>query len=277
MNRLLPLACLLLIALSGTTQTGILDPQDPIVIYDPAHPPPQPPANTLAKWVKTNRVTWSTTSFKCYIYKEIAFRLKFPKSFRSTADGKTYPLVVFFHGLGEVGPIFDNEYQLFHGGYVHGSAVDSGIFDGFLLYPQSSDGWGQEQLDIIATLITKYLLPQGKVDARRVVVTGISDGGRAAWEFAATHPELTAACVPISAVSIGDESYVDKLLPIPIWLFTGGLDGSPAPAIAEQVVAVYKAAGAHIAYTQYATLGHGCWDSAWMEPKYFPFLSKAQK
>jgi predicted peptidase len=277
MTRLLPFSLLFLIALSGTAQTGVLDPQDPIVIYDPAHPPALPPVGTLAKWVKTNRVAWNTTSFKCYMYNGIAFRLKFPKSYSPGADGKTYPLYLFFHGIGEAGIVFDNEYQLFHGGDVHGNAVNGGTFDGFLLYPQSPGGWGQGQLNTIASLVTKYLVPMVKVDAGRVVVSGISAGGDAAWRFAASHPELTAACMPISSVSIGAESDVTTLRNIPIWLFQGGLDMSPAPVTAKVIVNYYKAAGANITFTEYPTLGHGCWDSAWKEPGYFPFLRRAHK
>ncbi len=280
MNRLLPFCLLFLIALSGTAQTGILDPQDPIVIYDPVHPPALPPAGTLAKWVKTSRVAWNTTAFKCYMYNGIAFRLKFPKSYSPGADGKTYPLYLFFHGIGEAGVAYDNEYQLFHGGDVHSNAVDSGTFDGFLLYPQSSNtsgGWSQAQLDIIASLVTKYLVPMVKVDAGRVVISGLSAGGNAAWRFAASHPGLTAACVPISSVSIGTESDVNTLRNIPIWLFQGGLDMAPHPGTANMIVNYYKAAGADITYTEYPTLGHDCWDSAWKEPGYFPFLLKAHK
>jgi hypothetical protein len=105
-----------LVVISGTAQTGILNPHDPIVIYDSAHPPTMPPFGTLAKWVKSNRVTWNTAAFKCYMYNGIAFRLKFPKSYSTAADGKNYPLYLFFHGMGEVGPVFDNESSLSRGG-----------------------------------------------------------------------------------------------------------------------------------------------------------------
>ena len=127
----------------------MLDPNDPIVIYNPANPPKTPAANTLAKWVKTTRLGWNTTSLKCYYYNGIPFRIKFPKSYTGAADGKTYPLYLFFHGIGEKGTIYDNEYSMAHGGDVHSAAVDSGEFDGFLVYPQStsaSGGWNAGQL-----------------------------------------------------------------------------------------------------------------------------------
>jgi predicted peptidase len=277
MNRLLPLTLLLLAVISGTAQTGIFNPQDPIVIYDSAHPPTMPPFGTLAKWVKSNRVTWNTTAFKCYMYNKMAFRLKFPKSYSSAVDGKSYPLYLFFHGEGETGPVFDNESSLSRGGDVHANAVDSGKFDGFLLYPQSAGVWGSGQMAIMASLIKNYLVPQVKVDPGRIVVSGLSGGGDAAWLFAWSYPDLTAASVPISAVSLGAESEVNALRNIPIWLFQGALDTWPDPPTARMVAGYYQAAGAKLTYTEYATLGHDCWDSAWREPGYFPYLLKAHK
>src|SRR4051812_36321551 len=79
-------------------QAGIFNPNDPVVNYDAVHPPTKPASGQVGKWVRTPRVSWSTTSFKCYIYNGMAFRLKFPKNYDST---KAYPLLIFFHGLGE--------------------------------------------------------------------------------------------------------------------------------------------------------------------------------
>src|SRR3954462_13867715 len=122
---------------AAQAQAGIFNPNDPVVNYDAAHPPAKPASGQVGKWVRTPRVSWNTTSFKCYIYNGMAFRLKFPKNYDST---KAYPLLIFFHGLGEYGPsVYDNEYQLYHGGQVHAAAVDNGKFNGFLLYPQHTN------------------------------------------------------------------------------------------------------------------------------------------
>src|SRR6476661_2566933 len=120
-------------------QASVFNPNDPVVNYDPAHPPVKPASGKVGKWVRTPRVAWNTTSFKCYIYNNMCFRLKYPKNYDST---KTYPLLIFFHGKGEYGSIYDNEYQLYLGGQLHGNAVDNGAFNGFLLYPQhTSEYW----------------------------------------------------------------------------------------------------------------------------------------
>src|SRR5438105_7373048 len=98
---------------------SVLNPADPIVNYNSSSPPAQPPYGTIGKWVRTPRLNWTTDSYKAYFYKANGFRLKFPKTYNPTAnDGKKYPMLIFFHGLGEAGNIYDNEYQLYHGGQI---------------------------------------------------------------------------------------------------------------------------------------------------------------
>lgn len=89
----------------GAFGQSVLDPSDPIVNYNSSAPPSEPAWGTIGKWVRTPRLGWNTSAYKAYIYKGMAFRLKFPKTYNPTAaDGKRYPMLIFFHGLGEAGP-----------------------------------------------------------------------------------------------------------------------------------------------------------------------------
>jgi len=259
---------------SVLAQTGVLNPNDPIVIYNPSAPPTLPPAGTLAKWVKTTRMSYNTDDFKCYVYNYVQFRLKWPKSW-TPGDTKTYPLYVFFHGVGEGGNYTDNEFQMAHGGDVHQKAVNNGTFDGFLLYPQSaaaSGGWSQAQLDAMADVIINHLIPEERVDPFRINVNGLSGGGDATWEFAETHPSLFAGVLPMSAANISDMNYVNSLKFTPIWLFQGGLDKAPDPSTTIQLVNAYNNAGGNLKYTVFPNDGHNTWDDAWKQTDYFPFM-----
>src|SRR5690606_28743374 len=136
----------LLLFIGGTQASSlqaqtVFDPNDQVVVYNRNNPPTEPEFGQPGKWVKTNRVNWNTSSFKAYIYKGVAFRLKWPKNYDASGNTK-YPLFLCFHGVGERGSIYDNEYQLYHGGELHKNAVDNGKFNGFLLYPQTSDPQG---------------------------------------------------------------------------------------------------------------------------------------
>jgi len=288
MRRIVTLIGILCLFLAGypgmvQAQSGILNPADPIVTYDPANPPATPPNGVMAKWVRTKRVGFNTDSYKAYFYKNLAFRLKFPKSYQhGVADGKTYPVFIFFHGIGERGSIYDNDYQLYHGGELFRNAVDNGQFDGFLLYAQSSSTsgeWSPWQFDVIKEIVENYLVPQVKADINRIIVDGLSGGGSATWQITRNYPNLIAASLPISApVNVPTtNAAIPNLKFTPIWTFQGGLDDGPTPFTTESVVNAYKNAGANMTYTLFPNGGHGIWYDAWNQANFMPYISKAHK
>ncbi|HEY2727500.1 MAG TPA: hypothetical protein VGI61_10035, partial [Parafilimonas sp.] len=256
---------------------SVLNPNDAIVTYNSSTPPTQPTYGQIGKWVRTKRLSWTTDSYKAYIYKGCAFRLKFPKSYNPTAnDGKKYPMIVFFHGLGETGSIYDNEYQLYHGGEGFSDAVDNGTFDGYVLCMQSQGFWGTGQYQFISEIID-YMIANNKLDPFHVVANGLSAGGQGTWEMLMAYPNYLSAALPMSEVSIGynDTSVVNEVKFTPMWYFQGGLDGAPAPSTAQQVRDAILNAGGNYKYTEYADLGHGTWDRAWSEPDFYPFILRS--
>jgi hypothetical protein len=50
----------------GVAQPNVFDPNDAVVNYNPSNPPVTPPANTIAKWVRTQGLPWNTDKFKAY-------------------------------------------------------------------------------------------------------------------------------------------------------------------------------------------------------------------
>ncbi|MCO5234793.1 MAG: fibronectin type III domain-containing protein [Chitinophagaceae bacterium] len=262
-----------------SAKAQVFDPNDGITTYNRNNPPAEPAFGQVGKWVRTRRVSWNTDSYKAYIYKGIAFRLKWPKNYDATGQTK-YPLFLFFHGKGERGSIYDNEYQLYHGGELHKNAVDNGDFNGFLLYPQTSDAdgnWTGQQRQYMMELINNFLVPQTNVNPLRITVDGLSAGGLSSWRFFESYPKLVAGCLPISNASSAYNSIIVNNKFTPIWLFQGALDQSPSPSSSRYLQGVADNAGANFRYTEYPNLGHGCWYSAWGEPDYFPFLTRAHK
>src|SRR5690606_3842835 len=141
-----------------------------------------------------NRLNWNTSSYKAYIYKGNAFRLKFPKTYdKNAADGKKYPMIVFFHGRGEGGSVYDNEYSLYHGGQKFMNNVDNGTFDGYILVMQTTNGyWGNPQYDAIKEIID-FMIANNKLDPFQIVDNGLSSGGAATWDMAIRHPTYLSA------------------------------------------------------------------------------------
>ncbi|TXJ28327.1 MAG: T9SS type A sorting domain-containing protein [Chitinophagaceae bacterium] len=264
----------------GANAQSVIDPSDPVITYNSSAPPTQPAYGQMGKWVRTKRLNWNTDSYKCYIWKGFPFRIKFPKSYTTANDGKKYPILVFYHGVGEgnQGNIYDNEFQLYHGGQIFAAAVDNGQFDGFIIAGQSMSSWGGNGFPFIAEIID-YLIANNKVDPFRVINNGLSGGGQACWLSANLFPTYYAAVMPMSSAELTfkGSDYINKLKFTPIWNFQGGLDGSPTPGAAREVRDAYLAAGSNYSYTEYPNLSHGVWNTVWQEPGFWPFVSKANK
>lgn len=266
-------------SINGFSQAGVLDPNDPDVIFTSKIQPPTPTYAIMSKWGHTNRLTWNPYSYgyKSYYFKGMAFRLKFPKTYQhNVADGKTYPMLMFLHGLGEYGPIADNELQLLHGGQLHAQAVNSGTFDGFLLYPQSNSGYLQAYLGSMLDLmdsLAKYV----KVDIDRVTLSGLSSGGQADWDFLQSNAARWASVMPISAARQVDIPHIPSYITVPVWISNGGLDNDPTPQTATDVYNTYKNLGGNITQSFYPNGAHGIWTNFWAEPGYFPALNAAHK
>jgi large repetitive protein len=256
---------------------NVLDPNDPVITYNSSAPPTEPAWGQIGKWVRTRRLSWTTTPYKCYIYKGVCFRLKFPTSYNPTAnDGKKYPMLVFFHGLGEKGTIYDNEFQLYHGGQFFMNSVTNGTFDGYVIVMQSQGFWGAGHYDYL-TEIMDYMVANNKLDPFQVSVNGLSAGGQACWEMMDRYPERVASSLPMSWTSYfyADSPWVSKLKFTPIWNCQGGLDGAPAPATSESVRNAFLNAGGNYKYTLYPDLGHGTWDRFWNEPDFWGYQKRA--
>jgi len=282
----LTLALVLLFSRQQAVAQSILNPNDSVYTYNPNAPAgsvtnPNMPAdgNTIGKWIRTVRLTWNTNEWKAYILHTIPFRLKFPKTYNPTAnDGKKYPMMIFWHGAGEKGPATDNEFSLANGGPVFTSAVDNGAFDGYVLVFQTpGNGWSNANFDL-AVAVANYMIVNNKLDPFRLISNGLSAGGYASWGMMDEYPNYLAASLPMSGVTTGDmaDSNIQKTKFTPMWLFQGGLDGSPDPNTANQVVyAIDSTNGGNLRYTLYPKLAHGTWTTAWNEPDFWPFCVRA--
>ncbi|MCO6498356.1 MAG: T9SS type A sorting domain-containing protein [Chitinophagaceae bacterium] len=275
--------------LNLSAQTTELDPSDPDVVYTSSNHPNDPPQGSdwskIKKWGHSNVLGWNPYSYgyKSYIYKGMAFRLKFPKTYQhGVNDGKKYPVYIFLHGKGEPGPIWDNEKSLLWGAQLHAQAVDQGKFDGFVIYPQATqttyDGWLMGYRERVVELIQK-LAEEVKADVDRVIISGLSSGGFAAWDYLRNSPKVWAANVVISSAYDYNNiaSWLPDVITVPVWLSNGGKDKSPSPYVINIMVDAYNDAGGNLKHLFYPDLAHNTWNALWAEPDYFDFLSSVHK
>lgn len=272
--RLTPLLMLCFFARMVQAQS-IINPADTLVTYKPGTTAPTTPPldGKVYKWVRTSRVGWDTKGYKCYIMNGTPFRVYFPKSYTTANDGKVYPLMVFFHGLGEAGPVTDNEISLYHGGDKWKAAVDAGTFDGYILVPQTQGGWGPYPT---VKGILDYMIANNKVDRFHICENGLSAGAQGVWQFYQQYPTYISYIQPISGVyTTTDQNTVNLMKYTPIRNTHGAKDGNPTPQAAALVTSAMQAAGANYIDQMYTTLGHAVWDSTWIEPWFWPNMNSA--
>lgn len=189
--------------------------------------------------------------------------------------------------------LLNNDRNLLHGGAQHLTAVNLAggklpndptlpdrAFPGFVLFPQSLNGWGpvsqvEDAIRILRLIIKKY-----NIDENRVYVHGLSNGGQGVYQALKRAPWLFAAALPMSAVNesgIISQGMVDEVAKLPLWIFQGGQDQNPTPERTYQYIRAFRAAGANVRYYLYEHLGHGTWNTAYKEPDFFSWILEKRK
>lgn len=295
--------CILCIVNLSIAQ-NVFNPSDPIIRYNKSQPlgsaqNPNPSKRGLQKWVSTptNGIStgtdaWDASSFKQYFINyngstPLAFRIKFPRTYTSNTTAR-FPAMVFLHGAGEVGcstngGVYNNEKQLWLGGKLFMDHVNSGRFDGFLIYPQIVakqgcwDSWGTTATANLTSIVAMIdsLVKYARLDVDRIIIDGLSGGGYGAWRFADIYPQRVTKIAPSAAA--GNTSNRTRFVHVPIWFATGGKDPDPSPAQALYAYNRMKDIGADIRYTQYPELGHSVWYTHWREPDFVPFMNDMHK
>src|SRR5579872_2356858 len=119
-TKAIPALLLVLAAFFAQNVNGqsIINPNDTVYTYSSTATkgsrtnPNQPATGVIGKWIRTVRMSWNTNEWKCYVYNGMPFRVHFPHTYTTANDGKKYPLMIFYHGAGEDGPVTDNEISM---------------------------------------------------------------------------------------------------------------------------------------------------------------------
>ncbi|MEO5998455.1 MAG: alpha/beta hydrolase-fold protein, partial [Chitinophagaceae bacterium] len=275
------LATIILVAVNVTSafcQPGIFDPNDVIVNNDPAKPPAIPPDNTIAKWVRTPRVSWNTDKFKAYYYNDMSLRIRFPKGYDPADHTKKYPVILFFHGGGEIAGITDNEYQLLVGAERFEKMIDSGQFNAFLVYPQAKViGWDYSYMTRINNVLDsmeKYC----NTDPDRIISMGLSMGGYAAMYYSITFPQRSSTTIASSPALIDILNQAkESFIHIPFWVASGGTDANPNPTVVQNFTDSFAAKGGKIRNSLFPMVEHNSWEFQWVQPYLLPAWQTAHK
>ncbi|MDQ2656741.1 MAG: fibronectin type III domain-containing protein [Bacteroidota bacterium] len=188
--------------------------------------------------------------------------------------------------------LLNNDRNLLHGGAQHLTAVNLAgsklpddptlsprAFPGFVLFPQSLNGWGPRQVED-AIRILRLIIKKYNIDESRVYIHGLSNGGGGVYVALKRAPWLFAAALPMSAVYDGgiiNQGYTSEVAKLPLWIFQGGQDIAPTPSQTYHYVRSFRNAGADVRYYLYPNLGHGTWNTAYAEPDFFSWILEKRK
>jgi hypothetical protein len=140
-----------------------------------------------------------------------AFYEYLPQGYSATGT-QTYPLILFIHGMGELGDgssanlpkvLRNGPPKLINNGTFPTSFTVNGQTHRFIVISPQFVAWPNgAQIDAIIS----YAIANYKVDPKRVYVTGLSMGGGMTWDYAGntaflTYVQRIAAIVPICGAS----------------------------------------------------------------------------
>lgn len=182
---------------------------------------------------------------------------------------KKYPLILFVHGVGELGTDLSKMLRaglprLINRKKFPADFEVNGQHFSFIVVSPQFKKW-PSNTDVKSVL--DYAVKHYRVDTSRIYVTGLSMGGGVTWEFNAQFGSSVAAIAPICGGSWPDPKRAAKLaaFDIPVWAFHN-LDDKTVPV--SYTVDYVNEINSHqpavkAKYTTWPTGGHDSWTKAY--------------
>ena len=188
--------------------------------------------------------------------------LYLPEGYDPADTDKKWPVIYFFHGIGERGS--DLNVLLPYG--VLRYLGNGGKLDAIVIAPQcpAESHWAdtndevEKLVQFVPEMTAKY-----NIDTDRMYLTGLSMGGRCTWKLALAMPDAFAA---IAVVCGRTDTYeFDTFADMPIWMFHGVQDGQNVSGdVVEGYGAVLDEVG-HRYYklTIFPSMSHEIWNTVY--------------
>lgn len=201
---------------------------------------------------------------------------------REYDPARAWPTIVFLHGAGESGT--DGLKPVIQG---IGSAIqwNAEAWPFLVVIPQKPEirhQWEQHEPAVMEML--KQARNDYRVDADRIYLTGLSQGGHGAWVIGASTADTWAAIAPICGYAgkftrrdpdlpadlpqpfTGTPDDIGKALnDVPLWAFHGDADPIVPVQETKDLVAAVEKAGGKPRMTLFPGVDHNSWDKAYRE------------
>lgn len=205
----------------------------------------------------------------------------------SYTPAQSWPMVVFLHGAGERG---DDGLVQAQTGIGNAIRKNPERFPAIVVMPQCPAGHFWDAAIPAIEWAMEQTLAEYNVDPKRISLTGLSMGGYMTWLWGAQKTDTFAAFLPICGG--GDLDDIRKLIGAkatnldfgpaearakalatrPVWVFHGKKDSAVPVARSREMVALVKAAGGNVQYTEYPELDHNSWDATYQDAKVIAWL-----
>jgi predicted peptidase len=224
------------------------------------------------------------------------YRYLLPANFDSS---KKYPLVIFLHGANAKG--FDNEVQLSIGGrfFLRDSIREN--YPSYVLFPQCSgrDLWAYfetktdaatgnvEELNFpfnkkptqtsnVLMKLIDSLMHSDEIDANRIYIGGLSQGGMGVLDLIARYPKIFAAAFSICGAGnvASAKNFAGKTS---LWLFHGDADEVIPVKFSRDYFKRLQNLKADVLYSEYRGIKHNSWANAFNEPSLMYWLFSKRK
>lgn len=198
---------------------------------------------------------------------------------RDYAPDKAWPLILFLHGSGESGTDGQHQVAVGLGPRVLWNPEQYPAVIVFPQKPDADDEW-EDHADAVGAMLARAMR-EYRIDADRVSLTGLSQGGHGVWTINAAMPGTFSALAPMCSYVERPERrrgrtrwgwnpesedfvrIVDAAKGTPTWVFHGEADSVVSPDQAKSAVERLRGAGAPVKLTTYPDVGHNCWDQAY--------------
>jgi predicted peptidase len=204
---------------------------------------------------------------------DMPYQIMFPRKYDST---KSYPLVIFLHGIDERGT--DNQKQLKWGASLFQSDSISTRYPSFVIFPQcpTSSYWADSNMMTNLKALIDNLVATKSIDRDRIYLEGLSMGAYGTYAMVANYPDLFAAAIAISGD--GDKSKVHQMAKID-WKIYGGKKDTIVPGEkSEQMAEALRGSGANVSLKIYPNANHvSTWVNAFAEPDFCSWVFSKKK
>jgi predicted peptidase len=184
---------------------------------------------------------------------------------------KKYPLLIFVHGVGELGNGVSDLWMaanigtpglIKNGKFPPAFNTKNQSFSFIVIAPQFKAWPSSADMDAMVN----YAINKYRVDTNRIYVSGLSMGGGATWEYAAAYSNKIAAIAPICGAAGPNDAKAQKLVQagVKVWAFHNQDDGVVSVNNSTGWVNKYNSFSPSVAakITLWPSGGHDAWTKA---------------